>query len=252
MTDYACTFPGCDVFPYSDVAELIAHLSTHTTTPTPTPSVAASVAAPSVAAESGWRGRPAERRTPVNYRGADRRPLTPTPTPTPTPTVVECRWTKDGDDWVIRGPIATLRDATTVTVVKKSGESKSVDVDPESFRADRKPWDTTEMAVVRPAPKAAANAPLGFHAFDGSVYKVVESKTGNLYAKVLVPSGTDKRGSWEYAAGAVRNLSADTKMSADDAAAFGHEHGICAICGALLTNPESIARGIGPICAGRI
>lgn len=28
-------------------------------------------------------------------------------------------------------------------------------------------------------------------------------------------------------------------------------HGICAICGAELTNPESIARGIGPICAGK-
>lgn len=30
---------------------------------------------------------------------------------------------------------------------------------------------------------------------------------------------------------------------------FGRETGICCICGRLLENPESVARGIGPICA---
>lgn len=31
------------------------------------------------------------------------------------------------------------------------------------------------------------------------------------------------------------------------------EHmGICSMCGRTLTNPESIERGIGPVCAGRI
>jgi hypothetical protein len=32
--------------------------------------------------------------------------------------------------------------------------------------------------------------------------------------------------------------------------AYGLRTGVCACCGRMLTNPESIARGIGPICAG--
>lgn len=35
------------------------------------------------------------------------------------------------------------------------------------------------------------------------------------------------------------------------AVAFSREHGVCAACLAPLTDPESIARGLGPICAGR-
>lgn len=33
---------------------------------------------------------------------------------------------------------------------------------------------------------------------------------------------------------------------------YGHELGHCGICGRTLTNPESIALGIGPVCAGRV
>ena len=32
---------------------------------------------------------------------------------------------------------------------------------------------------------------------------------------------------------------------------YGRSTGNCSCCGRLLTNPESVARGIGPICAGR-
>lgn len=35
------------------------------------------------------------------------------------------------------------------------------------------------------------------------------------------------------------------------AVAYGKRFGRCACCGAELSNPESVARGIGPICAGR-
>jgi len=43
-------------------------------------------------------------------------------------------------------------------------------------------------------------------------------------------------------------------VAADPAAAataHGHEFGQCSCCGRELTNPESVARGIGPICAER-
>lgn len=32
----------------------------------------------------------------------------------------------------------------------------------------------------------------------------------------------------------------------------GRETGVCAVCGRLLTNPESVRLGIGPICDGRV
>jgi hypothetical protein len=44
------------------------------------------------------------------------------------------------------------------------------------------------------------------------------------------------------------------RVAADPAAAasaHGHEYGYCSCCGRELTNPESVARGIGPICAER-
>jgi len=37
----------------------------------------------------------------------------------------------------------------------------------------------------------------------------------------------------------------------EQAIAYGKETGVCCCCNAELTNPESIAAGIGPICAGR-
>lgn len=44
------------------------------------------------------------------------------------------------------------------------------------------------------------------------------------------------------------------RVAADPAAAataHGHAYGYCSCCGRELTNPESVARGIGPICADR-
>ncbi len=36
------------------------------------------------------------------------------------------------------------------------------------------------------------------------------------------------------------------------AARLGDETGVCAICGKELTDPESVERGIGPVCAGKL
>ena len=46
----------------------------------------------------------------------------------------------------------------------------------------------------------------------------------------------------------VAKVAADPKAAAE---AHGHEYGQCSCCGRELTNPESVARGIGPICAER-
>ena len=77
----------------------------------------------------------------------------------------------------------------------------------------------------------------------GVIYKVKESKTGNLYAMVL------RNGSFEYAAGMIRRLRDEDRLTMETAKRYGRETGQCCCCARTLTNPDSIAAGIGPICA---
>lgn len=75
------------------------------------------------------------------------------------------------------------------------------------------------------------------------VYKVQVSRTsGNLYAKSF--NGT----AFIYESGAIYALRETDRLTYEQAVAFGHETGICAMCGLELTDPESIEAGIGPVC----
>lgn len=89
-----------------------------------------------------------------------------------------------------------------------------------------------------------------------SLYKVQISKSsGQPYAMLwtLFESPVEtakglKFGEFVFTSGAIRKLSADDMMTYEEAAAFGIEFHFCCRCGIELTNPESIERGIGPIC----
>ena len=96
-------------------------------------------------------------------------------------------------------------------------------------------------------PKEPAQA--GYYFFNNEVYQVVTSKNGNNYAKMLVHEG--KKGRWEYIKGMVNVLTPDYLISLQEAQAFGHDHGFCMVCGRTLTDPVSVANGIGPICSQR-
>lgn len=94
----------------------------------------------------------------------------------------------------------------------------------------------------------------GMHQFGGVIFKVQRAVNGSgrLYAKALVEApGSDSGWTFEYAPGAIKNLSAATKLSLAEAKAFGALYGTCCVCGRTLTNEDSIAAGIGPICAGK-
>lgn len=81
--------------------------------------------------------------------------------------------------------------------------------------------------------------PEGFHVHGTEVFKVQRAPG-------------EPRGTWEYVGRSVlRFLSAETVLTLEKAREFGHLYGICARCGATLTDEESIRRGIGPVCAGR-
>lgn len=119
------------------------------------------------------------------------------------------------------------------------------------------PWKPRPAAPSAPAAAAERVTEIGTYKVGDDVYRVQQARgSGNLYAKVWEFSGeispTGKRlGSFGYAPGAMRKISAADRMSLQDAEAFGVLTGTCADCGRELTVKESIERGIGPICAGK-
>lgn len=87
----------------------------------------------------------------------------------------------------------------------------------------------------------------GFYFTKGEVYKVVPNKAGTyLYAKWVTAKG------FKYVAGAINQLTADMKMSVEDIQAYGLQTGICVNCAAVLTDPISIAIGLGTQCGPSI
>ena len=79
----------------------------------------------------------------------------------------------------------------------------------------------------------------------GVIFKVQLSSAGRFYAKQLNASG---RG-FTYAQGAISTLSDSDKMTLEQAREFGVLTGNCCVCGRELTDPQSVAQGIGPVCA---
>lgn len=108
-----------------------------------------------------------------------------------------------------------------------------------------------ERPVVRQikTPTPSAYIEDGIYFKDGVVYKVIHAVhgSGKQYAKAL---NTDS-GRFEYAAGAIRNLTPAHRMTREQASEFGHLYGICCACGATLTDETSIELGIGPVCGKR-
>jgi hypothetical protein len=112
-----------------------------------------------------------------------------------------------------------------------------------------------------PAPSADPVTEVGMYRDGTDVYKVQKSRqSGHLYAKRLTAitghrlTEADEVVTWEfqYAPGAFRVLTAASRMTLDEAKAFGIRYGICCVCGASLKDAESVARGIGPVCGGRV
>ena len=55
---------------------------------------------------------------------------------------------------------------------------------------------------------------------------------------------------WEYAGREPLGLcTAASRMTLEQAIAYGHATGNCVVCGAPLSDPKSVERGIGPVCA---
>jgi hypothetical protein len=90
----------------------------------------------------------------------------------------------------------------------------------------------------------------GIYRVEDTIYKVQKAVhgSGDMYAKVLVVDGPGEA-RFEFAAGAIRNIRPEHRMTLDEAKQFGHVYGVCCQCGATLTDENSIEAGIGPVCA---
>lgn len=79
---------------------------------------------------------------------------------------------------------------------------------------------------------------------EGSIYRVrTSNRNGHLYAEVFEGER------WVYAKGAVYHTEDWHNLTAEEAAAFGHETHKCVFCHRALSTKESTAVGYGPICA---
>jgi hypothetical protein len=80
----------------------------------------------------------------------------------------------------------------------------------------------------------------------GAIYIQQKNDDKTYLGKVLGGKMTLSRDCSPELVDEVRAVVADPKQAA---IAYGKEYGICCICNRTLTDPDSIANGIGPICA---
>lgn len=139
------------------------------------------------------------------------------------------------------GSFLSVSDALLAGTLDKGAASRAISALMSLPKAPR---------AAAPRPVVAADLSEGmYRTADGSVYRVKRSRdSGRLYAKSL----DLLTGEFAYAAGAVYRLTAADRMTLSQAKFLGCEMGICIVCGATLTDPVSVAAGIGPICGGRV
>jgi hypothetical protein len=141
--------------------------------------------------------------------------------------------------------LSALEDLTSREASAKIDELRN-DLLP-TLRRTRAATPRTTMAV--PAPELDRKA---LYMLDGQVYRVrlagpTARRAGELYALVL-NTGTRE---FDYLPGAydvAAKITPDHKMTAEQARTFGDVHAWCARCGADLSDPKSIAQGMGPTC----
>lgn len=219
MASYPCPDVNCDVFPFDNLEDLQAHIA------------------------SGDHTNPESRGLPtISARFEGRNPNF---TPGPKPARYGGAPTSPSSDAPSEKQLAFLA---------KLRDERDIEFDLASIKNKREASlmidNLLKLPKTQKAPKAPATptveVPEGLHLHEGDVFKVQRSGAGHLYAKLRNGRG------WDYVGKApLRFLSADTLLTLESAKQYGLETGVCCNCGATLTDPNSIAAGIGPICASR-
>lgn len=136
------------------------------------------------------------------------------------------------------------------------GIIKDVRASEDVAKSDASDLISTLIAArdAQPKPERKDAAP-GYYISStaGDFLVVVSNRAGtHTYAKRLELSKTADgrtKARWVYAPGAGFKVADLNPMTLTEAAKFGHLHGVCFVCCKRLTDPESVKRGIGPVCA---
>lgn len=108
----------------------------------------------------------------------------------------------------------------------------------------------------------------GVYENGGTLYRVYKGQqSGRMlvsridYDTAVVPGGEESDGepvpsvenvSYDYLGLAARNLPATaTRLSLEQVGGLGKEFDHCLVCGRRLDDPDSVDRGIGPVCASK-
>lgn len=139
----------------------------------------------------------------------------------------------DGQSAAVRRIIAEKREAPSVDVTRLE----------DAFAAAwasglRRVRITMGDVIVKPASETSSNA--------GALY--VTNAEGAYLGKVARGKFYRVRSCTDEQEGVITRLIQDPKAAAE---AYGLESGICCLCSRELSDPESVARGIGPVCAKR-
>lgn len=98
------------------------------------------------------------------------------------------------------------------------------------------------------------DVPEGRYAVDNdegqtAFYHVSVADNGRIYVR-LFQSDQERPMPWKQSLTILRKI--EEQGILESSIRFGAEFGICGVCGRGLTNPESRAAGIGPVCASRL
>lgn len=109
-------------------------------------------------------------------------------------------------------------------------------------------WNQRSFAP-RPVPVVREKAPIGVYKRGEEIYRVIKGRQSqNTYAQKLVVNNQTGQPVWDYAGAMIFELKVEELISPEVAAQMGRSVGYCVICGRFLTDAESVAKGIGPVC----
>jgi Family of unknown function (DUF6011) len=181
----------------------------------------------------------------------------PRSTERPASTKAAAFWESLRDDMITALAELAALDASAVARFAIPAEPEYLDAATCSADIDTMRADLPEIrGLVREARRAGARStaraiagalePDRLYEVDGEIYRTVLSGAGNLYAKIWTTDG------WDYAAGAIRYIRPEHRMSIERAKELSIKFARCIRCGAALTADKSVEQGIGPICITKI
>jgi len=154
------------------------------------------------------------------------------------------RWTKHNGEWVLTGPKDVLVPGATVTVHKANGSTQDKVVGDVVLDQGATVLATPGKRAAQ-APKVDPSTLLGAHLnADGEVVSVyVGQQSGSVLTKTW-------RDAWVYTGQrGLAGLSEETRLTAEQAAAFGQTSSFCCYCARHLEDGRSVEVGYGPVCA---